>query len=885
MAKHRKKTQQQEHPVPETVKIPPTDVVGSPRSFLAGLPKSTLIALSVILLLGALLRFAHLAEIRTDPDYDMPMADAAFKHFWARAILTGDATPPPGSADPQLNSTPYVRPPAYPFFLAAVYLVTGTSFTAVRLIQIILGLISCLLLYRLGRRAFSEPVALLAAFFMSTYWIFIFFEGELNEPALTVFLLLAFMNLAMDWSRDPGVRRAALMGAILGVLALMRSEIILFYPLVLLWAVWRCAGRPLTERLWRAAVIPAVILLCIAPVTLRNYLASGEFVPISTIGGLNLYAGNNPQATGYFPNLDYRELFGVSTTLTHMNFPQLVNALERKTGQENLGHADLQRFFVQEALKYMRENPLDTLATAMKKVLYYWGPSEISSNKIVAMEKKSSLVLRYLPPYFVFLSLAAVGVAMLLLGKRAGVQSPDRLTAGGVLSLIALFVAVSFLTHVLFFVVARFRVPIIPFVLLFAAFSTYQFYLLAQSRNYYWLLRWGAALAAALVLFGVPWIPYDPNPVAYHYQRGLAFGHRGQADKAIEEFKQALNAGVLAGEPESVPVCSEMGYALSVQGDHYDAIFWYDKAIALDPGHALSHFRKGEALLAIDKFTEAVDSFETALRHDFGLAPAHLALARAYLRRGRFAEAEAAGKRAVEAVPGNIHLELLMGELMAQQGRAADALPYFQRAVEIDPDDARAYNYLGLQYAALGSYDEAIASYEKAINIDPGSSIARTNLGNLYAHRGQLDHALAHYRDALHADILDAGAEYGWGYVNAQRGETDRAILRFKNAIAKNPEYTEAHNYLGFLLLQSGQLDDARFHLERAVRLNPQFILARNNLGDLYVRIGLNEQAREQYQAVLDLQPGDPYAAEQLAKLSAAQPESGRRVITLPPGS
>ncbi len=41
-------------------------------------------------------------------------------------------------------------------------------------------------------------------------------------------------------------------------------------------------------------------VLTIAPVTLRNYVASGEAVLVSDAGGFNFYIGNGPGANGTF---------------------------------------------------------------------------------------------------------------------------------------------------------------------------------------------------------------------------------------------------------------------------------------------------------------------------------------------------------------------------------------------------------------------------------------------------------------------------------------------------------------------------------------------------------------------------------------------------------
>jgi len=820
-------------------------------------------ALGAILVLAALLRLVYLVSMQGNPDYHLPTADAAYKHYWAMAILTGDPTPPPGMPDPELATSPYVRPPAYPFFMALVYLLTGNSLTAIRVIQMALGVISCWLLFRLGRRIFNEGISLFAAFLMATYWFFIFFEGELNSPAIIVFLSLAILNHMLDWADAPNRKSLAWAGLCFGLLALDRPETLLFLPVLLGWAFFAApAVLPKPQRLMQLALLPLIVALCIAPVTLRNYLRSGEPVLICTIGGLNFYAGNNPDATGYFPNLDYAKMFGVAQGLSHHNFPQLLQGLERKTGQDNLTQSDLQSYFVSEALRFIRENPGQALALAFKKAAYFWGPHEISSDKVFELEKENTPLFGFLPPFAFFMPLAVLGVVLLALGRavpqfRLGVR-PGATRA---LTLIAAFVLVIFLNHILFFVVARFRIPVIPFVLLFAAFALAHGFRLLLRRDSAYVGLWAAIAITAALIFSVPWVPYTADPILYHYQRALTYGHSGNTPDAIRELKLAVNAG---GD-NSADVCSELGFGLNLQGEPDNALYWYNKAIQLDPTHVLSLQRKGDIHLSRSEYADAADAFRKAVSADFTNLPARVGLVRSLVHLSQFDEARKLADETESLNLGPYESYVMRGEIAAYQGNSREAIAQYTKAAELRPTDAEIFNLLGMQHAALAQYDQAIESYRHAIQLRPGFAVAYTNLGNLYAHRGEYDNAIVQYTEALTANPFEPGAEYGWGFVNAQRGETEAAIQRFKNAVEKHPNYMEAHNYLGFLLLQSGNLSEARFHLERATRLNPRFVPAHNNLGDVYLKSGEYDKAEAEYKAALALQPGEPYATAQLA--------------------
>ena len=137
--------------------------------------------LGAVLLLGGLLRAAYLREAAAEPDFGSPAVDAAFHDYWACAIAAGDWTPPAGRNDPQIPSNPYLRPPGYPLFLAAVYRLSGCDMLAARLCQIGLGLLNCALVFALAGRWCGLRAGLLAALLTATCWTLVYFEMELVE--------------------------------------------------------------------------------------------------------------------------------------------------------------------------------------------------------------------------------------------------------------------------------------------------------------------------------------------------------------------------------------------------------------------------------------------------------------------------------------------------------------------------------------------------------------------------------------------------------------------------------------------------------------------------------------------------------------------------------
>ena len=165
------------------------------------------IALIAIAVFSAGLRLVYFYERVHAPDFAAPILDPQLNDYWARALVTGGWPPPPGAADPEIRTTPYGRPPGYPFTLALIYALFGLHYAAPVLIQMLLGVGNALLAFVIARRVWGNLAGLVAAALMGTYWANIYFEGELTCPVWTTTLTLAVLLLLLQWHERGAIHR------------------------------------------------------------------------------------------------------------------------------------------------------------------------------------------------------------------------------------------------------------------------------------------------------------------------------------------------------------------------------------------------------------------------------------------------------------------------------------------------------------------------------------------------------------------------------------------------------------------------------------------------------------------------------------------------------
>lgn len=194
------------------------------------------------------------------------------------------------------------RSPLYPLFLGVVRFIAGNGDMSVYLAQALLGAATVVLVWSLGKRI-TPAVATTAALVCAVYPQMLFFTKQILTENLATFLLMLNITLALA-ALDGRRWRVMVLGIGLGAAALARSETLILVGLVALGLFW-FGKQSLPERVLRIGLMAACVLLILTPWMWRNAVVLGA-PTLATEGGWTFYLGNNPQATGgYFvpPNL------------------------------------------------------------------------------------------------------------------------------------------------------------------------------------------------------------------------------------------------------------------------------------------------------------------------------------------------------------------------------------------------------------------------------------------------------------------------------------------------------------------------------------------------------------------------------------------------------
>lgn len=582
-----------------------------------------------ITLAALLLRLLYLQQWRHCPLFDFPVVDERYHDEWARAMAAGRS----------YVEGPYFRAPLYPWFLAAVYALLGTDYLTPRLVQAVLGALSCGLVYWIGRPLFGRKVAAVAGLAAASYWTLLYFDAQLLISPLVVFLDLVLLALLFHAARRKSLAWWGAAGAVLGLSAIARPNILLFAPAAAGWAL--LLDRPRWRRgALGAACFAAAALAPGAAVTARNWVVGGDPVFIASQGGFNFYLGNNPASDG--------------RTALLPDGP--TGFFGRDFAERTLGHSleasEVSRFYYRRGFDFIRSEPARAFSLTILKARLMWSRWEIGNpENIYFWTDHFAPMVHYLPLRFAWIGpLGLLGIA--LCWSRRMQLFP--------LWGFALVYPASFVP---FFASSRFRQPIVPVLLLLGSFAMFD--TMEEARRGRW--RAVAKRAVILVLAAV-FVNVTPHqePGERDYVSYATLGNvrqdRGELEEAVRSYRRALEIapwdvqaacglgetltelgrlpeGIaifrrVLGEPGSVrlgdtpemvaSLHSNLGNALAQTGNFEEALAHYRSAIEGNPrgGQGADQFNLGLVLEALGRPAEAVAAYRGALEVNSGMTPA-----------------------------------------------------------------------------------------------------------------------------------------------------------------------------------------------------------------------------------------------------------------------
>lgn len=633
--------------------------------------KWVIFALAGLVLLAGALRLVHLRAVSRIDFFVIPgmTPDAEYNHNFAlqRAGLASDRP-----------AAPYYVTPLYLEYLGLVYRLAGPRPSVAKLVQILLGAGNVLLMYWVARQLGGRRVGLLAAALCALYPMYIFYEATLIKTSLAVFLVLLGLGLLLSAASGEN-RRAVLWllaGVVLAGVCLIRANVLVFFPLAVVAALWTQRSAGWGPVLRAAGLLALGGLLGIAPVTIRNAVAGHDFVPICWNGGFNLYLGNHPSAKAW-----YDPVPGIGTTIPE-EARDTRRIAESKLGR-TLRCSEVSGYWSGRAVSAMCEHPLATIRRAGTKLLLVFNAAEVPNTENFYFTRQWSQVLRLpLPGFGMLLPLAVLGL----------VVSWKRIPQATWLNLFLLSNVIGLVTV---YVTARYRLPMTPAVIVYAAAGLVWLAQAVYARRQEAVAR---AILLVLAVFVVSFVVHPGTAVRSDFSQPLLNAAR---------YYQSH------GKPENALAALSL---IDLQYGREAEVREMIGACAVDQG----------------RYDQAREALERCIRLDPLPVSPYFHRARLNYQTGQYAAAEADLQHVVAREPNRAVAHYYLGAVRRASGQYAQAIEALETARLLKPELTGVYAELAQAYQACGKAAQAAdilqAGLSRAPN-DPELNTLRSNIG------------------------------------------------------------------------------------------------------------------------------------------------------------
>jgi tetratricopeptide (TPR) repeat protein len=541
-------------------------------------------------------------------------------------------------------------------------------------------LLTVLLTYLLGRQVFRPSVALVAAILLVFYGTITFYEGQLLMMWLGTLLNMSALYVLYRARDRSSLGKYALVGILLGLSALARANILAFVVVMPFWILFFSGEK---RRWLSTAVLLAGTLITILPATIHNYIASRDFVPITSNGGVNFYVGNSAEATG---------IFYPPKGINLVTDDAVEKYVERLLGRE-LTASELSRYWYREAFDFIKNNPQRELRLLLRKLAMYFNGYEVPQIESydIARQRHSSLRMLFVN-FWTLLSLGLMGMIYSVKHWRR-----HFLLYGYIFSFS--------LSVILFFVTARYRAQITPVLALYAAYALVDI-LPGAIRNIRYQIRPLGLFVLIILLTRPALFALASDDVEWREltHQARRWSNLGDEEKAIQEMNKAIEI-----HPDNVDSYLQRAVIYKAGGNLFKAISDYTKALDLNPNLPSVQYDYAQTLRQVRMYEPAIEAYLRAIQLNPRMLEAYNNLGVSYL------------------------------ELKEYQ----KAIEYFEKLIALDPRYTKAYNNLGTAHAESDSIDQAVEAFRKAIEIDPRYANAYKNLAMAYIKRSEIPQAYA----------------------------------------------------------------------------------------------------------------------------------------------
>ncbi len=582
-----------------------------------------------------LVRLVVLIRLTSSPLLQPTGSDMHFYDEWAKQILHGHWT----------DHQAFYGLPLYPFLVALLYGLFGYGPFVPGFFQTCLDAGTAVLIYQITVRAMAggsnQPgkVANIAGIAAVAAWCFFLpaqaYSAILMPTAGAVFVFWFLVWQVVRTENAPSRWRCLVCGVLIGFAAMGVATILFLIPLFLLALFLRRNHTNFAAQGTAAALLLLGAIAGASPCWLHNSFVARDPVFLSAHGGINLWLGNNPAATGYprFPDLHA----GQGEMLRDS-----IDQAETAAGRP-LKRSEVSRYWSGKARDYIAANPGAWLKLLARKIGNFWNAFEYDDLGVIAILRGQGVVF----PGLRFALVAILGLSGAVFSWRT--FPPSRWIAAAI--------ALQLLAILPVFVTERYRLAVVPGLLVLAVLGFVRLWNRCASGNYGRAALQLAVVAASAWFVTIP--RHDPSLWALDAYNSGRFALETNNLPMAEEHLVRAHALV----PDNAETNFALGNLRFAQGDSLAAKTLYEAALRIDSKHKGVLNNLGVLALDDDQSAAAVDYFQRALALEPHNAKTHYLLAKALDLAGKRDKARVESARAVELGPDQPEFKALQDQL------------------------------------------------------------------------------------------------------------------------------------------------------------------------------------------------------------------------------
>lgn len=255
------------------------------------------VQLALVTGLALAIRLGYLLTV----PHTLRLGDALVYHLEGNDLAAGHGFANPLQLRFLHRSVPTAEhPPLWPLVLAGVSLAGGRSVLAHQVAGCVIGAAAVAAIGLAGRRIAGPRVGIIASALAAVYPCLWLNDARMMSETPYAFAIAVLLLVSYGYLRRPALRRAAALGAVVGLCALIRAEAVLLL-LVVVGPVVVLAGTP-GRRLAAGAVAAGVAAAVLAPWVIRNLLTFDHPV-LLTINSDTVLVGANCAASYHGPGM------------------------------------------------------------------------------------------------------------------------------------------------------------------------------------------------------------------------------------------------------------------------------------------------------------------------------------------------------------------------------------------------------------------------------------------------------------------------------------------------------------------------------------------------------------------------------------------------------